>query len=249
MKIKFYSLILLLLIVLGCANSDCNCNINSADNQDSNLQLSYKNAIVDALVIEDNEIINTLTEVNDSNKSLITMDTGSDRYLLVTTWTPYYSSYVPNDTMLTSWGETWITIAPEIQNKLKNINFVSDSSRCLRINQLLGLPADSRTKKIIEFWVKTNDLFRPAYDNEITDNTCGKYFPSNADSTYIVWFDNNILSSYFPAPNQTKYPWTRLGYTYDWGNPNSEIGLSEFVLKQNSTIIIKSVSSAEEYLK
>ena len=27
------------------------------------------------------------------------------------------------------------------------------------------------------------------------------------------------------------YPWTRLGYTYDWGNPRNLVGLSEFVLR------------------
>jgi hypothetical protein len=26
------------------------------------------------------------------------------------------------------------------------------------------------------------------------------------------------------------YPWTGLGYTYDWGNPDNHVGLSEFVI-------------------
>ncbi len=246
MKFKISSLIFLFLFTIGCSDniSQCNC-----DSQITNLDQLYNSAIKDAMIIEDNEIINTLTVISDTNPELITMGEGIDKWYLASTWTPYYWSYIPGDTMITTWGETWITVAPELQKYFKTTSFASDSVRNLRINQLLGLPADTREKKMIELWVKAENLFRPAYDNEITDNSCGKYFPTNADSVYISWFDNNILGSYFAAPNKTKYPWTRLGYTYNWGNSNSEIGLSEFVLKQNSTIIIKSVSSAEEYLK
>jgi hypothetical protein len=32
-------------------------------------------------------------------------------------------------------------------------------------------------------------------------------------------------------PNTWGYPWTRLGYSYDWGNPKNPVGLSEFVLR------------------
>ena len=35
-----------------------------------------------------------------------------------------------------------------------------------------------------------------------------------------------------------RFPWTRLGYTYDWGNSTSEIGLSEFVIKNNSQVTV-----------
>ena len=27
------------------------------------------------------------------------------------------------------------------------------------------------------------------------------------------------------------FPWTRLGYTYDWGKPDNHVGLSEFILR------------------
>jgi hypothetical protein len=43
------------------------------------------------------------------------------------------------------------------------------------------------------------------------------------------------------------YPWTRLGYTYDWGNPESEVGLSEFVVAAGSTVSIEAVSDNETY--
>jgi len=38
-----------------------------------------------------------------------------------------------------------------------------------------------------------------------------------------------------------------IGYTYGWGNPKSEIGLSEFVIKQGATVKIDSVYCTSEY--
>ena len=46
-----------------------------------------------------------------------------------------------------------------------------------------------------------------------------------------------------------KYPWTRLGYTYDWGDSTTHVGLSEFILEQNATVMVKSVTSTVDYLK
>ncbi len=43
------------------------------------------------------------------------------------------------------------------------------------------------------------------------------------------------------------YPWTQQGYTYDWGNPKSEVGISEFVIRKGSTVVIKSVSTLDQY--
>jgi hypothetical protein len=43
-------------------------------------------------------------------------------------------------------------------------------------------------------------------------------------------------------------PWTRLGYTYDWGDSKTHIGLSEFVIEQNATVTVKSVTPTVQYL-
>jgi len=120
----------------------------------------------------------------------------------------------------------------------KNYKFTADSALQLRMLQLLGMPATNTPQYLVEIWVKPDDLFRPSPDNEITDNTAGLYFPDSTNSDYIIWFNNNIITSYYPEKGKTKYPWTRLGYTYDWGNPMHEEGLSEFILR-----IISQVSS------
>jgi hypothetical protein len=97
----------------------------------------------------------------------------------------------------------------------------------------------------VELWVKPESLFRPTPDTEITDTTVSLNFPANATSDYKEWFNSNIINSYYPMKN----PWTRLGYTYDWGDSTTHVGLSEFILEQNATAMVKSVTPTVDYLK
>jgi hypothetical protein len=124
---------------------------------------------------------------------------------------------------------------------------IQNNDTLLRISQLLGLPPDNTYSYVVELWVRPTDLYRPAGDNEIDDNTASAYLPANADSNYVIWYNQNIYDSYFA--NWTHYPWTRLGYTYDWGNHASKVGLSEFCIKKNSLVYIKKLYHATEYLR
>ncbi len=79
---------------------------------------------------------------------------------------------------------------------------------------------------------------------------------------YKGWFENRtqfIYSYPYPASSGTAslpYPWTRLGYTYDWGNPN-HIGLSEYVAhgkridqqgnKKTISVGVRSIKTTAEY--
>lgn len=168
--------------------------------------------------------------------------------------------------------DSWVTVVPEIRRF-----FAVAPPESLRLAQLLGLPpqvaiaGDPREYKfMMEMWVAPKDLFRPCPDTEISDTACETDFPvdsfrsldlSNlvratagpnygAFMTYPAWFDNQTRYSYTMGSNP--YPWTRLGYTYDWGS-SSHVGLSEFVLHgrkvDGSTISvgIKSVRTTAEY--
>lgn len=80
-------------------------------------------------------------------------------------------------------------------------------------------------------WVKLEDIFRPAYVSDIKETEMADSFSDDVSEDYKEWFDANIISSYFEG----QYPWTRLGYTYDWAMDNGEeYGLSEFVVRKNS---------------
>jgi hypothetical protein len=168
--------------------------------------------------------------------------------------------------------DSWVTVAPEIRNF-----FGITVPKPLRIAQLLGLPPEYaipgnpiEAKYMLEMWASPKDLFRPCPDTEITDTACGTSFPvdmfrmldlnnkvratEGSDygvfKTYTSWFNNRTRNGY--TLGSAPYPWTRLGYTYDWGSSN-HVGLSEFVLHgrkaDNSTISvgIRSVKTTAEY--
>ncbi len=67
-------------------------------------------------------------------------------------------------------------------------------------------------------------------------------------TSYKNWFDNRRAYVYtLPTP----YPWTGLGYAYDWGNPVApHIGPSEFVINPGTAgvpVFIKSATWTRQY--
>lgn len=66
--------------------------------------------------------------------------------------------------------------------------------------------------------------------------------PDGTDKSYKDWINENRISRYYNCSPDDNYPWTQLGYTYDWNSNNtSHISLSEFVIKPNSNIKVKSI--------
>jgi hypothetical protein len=207
------------------------------------LDQMYEKAIEDAMIAKPSEISTNLTPVTENNSNLIWQGEGDNASVLMVTWTKYVSSYPTGENVTLTWGDTWVTAAPQIQLFFHN-QANSDVNYTLRTAELLGMPANTTNTYFVELWVHPQSLFRPTPDNEIDDSTVGLTFPANATAEYKAWFNSNIINSYYPM----KYPWSRLGYTYDWGSTN-HVGLSEFILKQNSTITVKSVTPTVEYLK
>ena len=44
------------------------------------------------------------------------------------------------------------------------------------------------------------------------------------------------------------YPWTRLGYTYDWADNGQEYGLSEFLIRQGAEVEVAFTMTTEEFI-
>ncbi len=203
----------------------------------------YTSAIEDAMIAKNSEVVNNLSPILQSNTNLMWQGEGDNATVLVVAFTRFASSYPVGENITTKWGDTWVTVAPEIQQYFKE-HVSKDVNYTVRVAQLLGLPANTSNCYFVELWVNPESLFRPAPDNEITDTTASLTFPSNVTADYKAWYNGNIIYSYYPY----NFPWTRLGYTYDWGNSASHVGLSEYVLRQNSTAIVKSITSTNEYL-
>jgi len=43
------------------------------------------------------------------------------------------------------------------------------------------------------------------------------------------------------------YPCARLRYTYDWGDLDGEVGLSEFIIRAGASVEIHSVTETQDY--
>jgi hypothetical protein len=86
-------------------------------------------------------------------------------------------------------------------------------------------------------------MFRPSPDPEIDDQRAEVTFPPTVDKDHREWIDRLMETSYTPDG----YPWTRLGYTYDWGSADDEIGLSEYVIREGAEVIVSSIFGLGEY--
>jgi hypothetical protein len=240
---KQLTLILVLFSLLLSTSCKEKNNLNPVETSARSLEQMYMDAVYDAVIVDSSEIVSTLIAIIHTDTSLYWNGTSPDDRVLVVTWTKYFSNYPVNDTIIVSWGDVWVTVVPEMQ-RFFHTHPTTQENITLRSEQLLGLPMNKGYTHFVELWVKPDDLFRPSPDNEITDRTVQLDFPTSVDSSYRSWFSDNFFYSYFTK----KIPWTRLGYTYDWGNLNSEVGLSEFVIKKNARVIVHSVTATNDYL-
>jgi hypothetical protein len=238
------------------------------------LYLPYWIAIRDATEPTGREISANLIAIPEDD-SLEWEGEPDDRQLLVVNWSSEDESFhegdegdplTPGDVFRTN-KDVWVTVVPQLQTVCRKIRpECSGSGLDIRLKQLLGLPLldHIRLKQLlglppydhflektqfVVFLVSPSDLFRPCPDPAITDSVCNLKSPMNVEGdrrTHKEWFDNQKKGSYrFPRG----YPWTQLGYTYDWGNPRSEFGLSEFVIEKGATVEVQSVKITDSYLR
>ncbi len=97
--------------------------------------------------------------------------------------------------------------------------------------------AEVATKVAQDQWIFPSDL-NPFLKIDDSVMFKEKQWEQGPGVSYKKWFVNRAQTVYVNGPfldvNDPKtwgYPWTRLGYSYDWGNPKNPVGLSEFVLR------------------
>ncbi len=237
------TILLLAFLAAGCPTPIDPC----ADIKDD-LDAHYLAAIQDAATADPSEISQELTAITDYNPNLI-WDEGPDgRRVRVVTWTSWdgYDDLVGQDTTLAR--EVWVTVVPELRDFGAGKSSSLEEME-LRVCQLLGLPHDSAKDRFVELSVTPADLFRPSPDPEINDQEALLDWPQAGDyltvaDEYVTWFNNLVASSY----GADGYPWTRLGYTYDWGNPCSDVGISEFVVRSGAVVRVHAVMDNHTYL-
>jgi hypothetical protein len=216
----------------------------------------YLQAVKNAVNATEENVSRELTPILQSNQKLIWRGSGNDRQVLVATWTTHKSYFVtPKQPLGNPFEEkytVWVTAAPDLKEFCQHYcPGEGDTLLPRRLEQLLGLPPNSGHKFVVELWVNPDDLFRPSADPEVTDYEAQLQFPVVREyilvsESYKKWYNNTAAARYKPLHGPA-YPWTRLGYTYDWGNNETRVGLSEFVIREGTELTVHSVNKTENY--
>ncbi|MBP2293184.1 hypothetical protein [Azospirillum rugosum] len=152
----------------------------------------------------------------------------------------------------------WISVEPELQAICRTYprDQVID-----RLHQLLGLkPAtdSDRSARFIRFTIEeqktgpaVTGVFRPCANPDPTATQCGNQITTKPEqAAYVSWFANQMVFSYKRDASMggTGYPWTRLGYTYNWDPAAADIrGVQEYVVPDKTVVTVTEIVTPEDY--
>ncbi|WP_436484248.1 hypothetical protein [Chitinophaga sp. ARDCPP14] len=213
----------------------------------------YSQAVDDAMIADSSEITDALWPITPDNPDLQWKTINGQQYVLMATFMRFPGSYPAGDSINTVWGESWLFIPKQMKTRI-GPSLTPTSDTIQRICQLLGLPpVNSKTNThIATMWVSASRLYRPAGNPAITTKTTGAVPISGVSSDFTTWFNNYIIFAYYrPLTSATDmhYPWTRLGYTYDWAPGASRVGMSEYVMQAGSGAWVEKVNRAADFFK
>ncbi len=229
-------------LVLGAGVIPLIAGRNERDFDNQDLYALYDSAVKDAAFAEPDEIMPLVSLTKED--PLVTWDELGERVLLCT-WHNYPDSYPTGEKITLEWGNVWAFTPNELAQKYK-----AESGRVtdwdLRLDQLIGFAPDSEHSTFTTFWADLADICRPACQPDPANGAMQTELnQDSAEENYAAWFNENILDSYFYGA----YPWTRLGYTYDWADNGTEYGVSEFLIRQGAEIEVVDTKTTGEFLE
>jgi hypothetical protein len=258
-----YHLVQLSLVFIHVASygEDCNGDVDC---------LNYAKALNNAKYPSRQEEVHTLRAIRPGDDTLSFDSTG--KILLVRAELSSRFNKIEGDVVKTD-REGWYTVYPELKDACSQSTIESKTKRVL---QLLGLPPNKPIDTIYEIYTDISMLFRPCPDPEIYDSQCVSEIPvTNARSTkpdapwycpsddeeviqlgegkinvaneHFIWMCRTWGYNYGSTETLRNYPWTGLGYTYDWGSSTDGVGLSEFILKSGAEITVYRRYTIDEY--
>ena len=224
---------------------------------------AYREALSKSAEMPNSPVLNPITPWNEK---LIWKNNKVKMVTLVSAYVAekYLSDLKANDTYATT-RDTWVTPFPDLKNFCnKNSHDISPTTVNLRVRQLLGLPRPNKDDKffIMEIYVNPADLFRPCMDSGIVDNVCvppafnNPYRKNQWKHQEKDYFSDKEVSAIQSIYKETHgdgpwehYPFTGVGYTYDWNPHSNHIGASEYVLENGSKTVFESLTPLEDYCK
>lgn len=222
------------LSVLLCVLSSC----AKKPKTDSEL---YNDAVIDAMIAEPQEI-RPLVCVSKDEKLI----SWKDNRVLMLTMHKYPDSYPESKPVILSFGNSWTFTDKEMKAWYdKNKTGVTDWSK--RLQQLLGTEPQKTYTHVSAFWTKPEDIRRPAYQIDASKQIEPKDLDGSSLGELRTWFCDNIISSYYIG--EKKYPWTKLGYTYDWNDNKTAYGLTEFLVLKNANVQVEFTKTIPEFIE
>lgn len=218
--------------------------------QDSLLRAKYEAAVTDAADATEQEIY-PLVKIGKESDG-VTWNNDSTQVLLITLHNRPDIYDVTDSLVLTQ--EVWTVSEKELYNWYKaHKDGVKDWD--LRLRQLLGLYKNDNYTHFSALWVNPRDLVRPAYQTDVTLDSMTVKFDESFDDystdkdfkvSYKQWFDKTHTKSY---DKKAGAPWTRLGYTYDWGSSGKKYGLTEFLILKDSKVRVLFTKNVPTFIK
>lgn len=151
----------------------------------------------------------------------------------------------------------WVTLDNEVQQQCRQWHLRGDALR-ERLEQLLGLPPGSpepyRKTRFVAMQVANANLQRACLgvDNaKAQQPVCTLDTQPDTPAELQQFVMQQMAGSYLvDNPKGPGYPFTRLGYTYDW-NPKAvtkkHYGASEFLLAPKSQVSVLAITSTDDF--
>lgn len=201
--------------------------------------LTYQDAVIDALQAEEAEMHDLICLTKEDGG--VTYDNETDRVLLVF-WTKRPDMFV-KDEQVTLDADTYAYSDLELAAWGKENSDALKNQQTARLCQLFGMPEGSEGSAFVVAWVTPERILRAAYQPDAQIGKMTLAFEESVDQDFISFFEDEIQNNYFTNPR----PWTRLGYTYDWGKTGDDhYGLTEFVIPSGVKVTVKDTFTNEE---
>ena len=219
----------------------------------------YLDAIHDMALAEPSEVVNTLNPVPSTGPVTVVSWVREDQLKA-------YPTKV--GAPVTAKADMWVTLAPYLQEFCQQFTATVSTNpdrTVLRLEQRLGLPPAAGKTHFVELEIETpadnTSLFRPCGDPNVTTTSCALGGPSTCSLADDIcharadFFVNQYYSA-FGTARPVEYPWTSLGYTFDWAyKPVGlggrfdfvRVGESEYVVPEGVNMRLVSIQSTEEY--
>lgn len=189
----------------------------------------YYDAVSDAEVCEESEI-----------SELITLQEGKN---LLVSWNNFPEEFAEGGCYTASADlELWCVSFDELKSWMQQ-NSAEVSDWTLRLEQLIGLPEGFGYTHFTAFYVTPEDVIRPAYQPDVQKQLTADMLDGSALGDYAAWFQGNEQWSY----EDSAWPWTRLGYTYDWAEGH-ERGLCEFLILPGKEVEVAWTVTTDELI-